>query len=231
MASANIYVTTASSGNLAQNGWGGYSYVICGYGDQYRSVLTIPSLYSYRNYGVSSVLLSVTNTATSSTSYNIGAEAVRFIVDPSSAAWSSTFNDTCTAAESHGGFYTNGITSTTPGTVTVDGANRARYTFDLTAYANQLTAINGNFYLKLFDIQGSGGVTLPHHYYGTGATAPSVNLAKPQLIITYSDMKTIKYGVNGSWVKCQVYYGVNGVWVPCEVYYGTGGQWKAINNT
>lgn len=231
MASANIYVTTVSSGNLAQNGWGGYAYVICGYGDQYRSVLTIPSLYSYKNYGVSSLLLSVTNTATSSTSYNIGAEAVRFIVDPSSAAWSSTFNDTCTAAESHGGFYTDGITSTTPGTVNVDGANRARYTFDLTAYANQLTAINGNFYLKLFDIQGSGNVTLPHHYYGTGNTTPNVNLAKPQLIITYQSTSFVKYGTGGSWQKCLVYYGVNGEWKPCDVYYGSNGSWVRVNNS
>lgn len=229
MASANAYITAQGSGTSNYTGY--TSQIYCGYGmgtGAYKARLTLPSLYSYKNSGISSLLLSVTNVYTSSTTYSTGAQAARFVIDPSSNAFDINFNDSCTRATGNGGFYTDSITSTTPGTVTIDGAARKRYTFDLTAYATQLAAINGTTYCKMWDNQGSGADTMPHVYYGSSA---SVALARPQLIITYSDMKTIKYGVNGSWVKCQVYYGVNGVWVPCEVYYGTGGQWKAINNT
>ena len=158
MSSANIYATNVASGNLQQNNWGGYASVICGYGDNYRSVLTIPSLYSYKNYGISSLLLSVTNVYTSSTSYSTGAEAVRFIIDPSSSTWGNgtnyNFDATCTKAVNNGGFYTSAITSTTPGIVNIENANRKRYTFDLTAYASQMTDINGAFYFlaKMFSI-------------------------------------------------------------------------------
>lgn len=229
MASANLYVTATGSGTSNYTGY--TSQIYCGYGSgtsAYKARLTLPSLYSYRNYGISSLLLSVTNVYTSSTSYSTGAEAVRFVVDPTSNAFDSSFNDSCTRATSNGGFYTDAVTSTTPGTVTIDGAARKRYVFDLTAYASQFAALNATPYLKIWDIQGSGTDTLPHVYYGTGA---SVNLAKPQLIITYQSASFVKYGTGGSWQKCLVYYGVNGEWKPCDVYYGSNGSWVRINNS
>lgn len=38
----------------------------------------------------------------------------------------------------------------------------------------------------------------------------------------------VKYGINGSWVDCEVYYGTGGSWVQVQPYYGTGGAWKEI---
>jgi len=230
MASSSVYVSAVGSGTSNYTGYS--STIYCGYGSgtsAYKARLTLPSLSSYKNYGVSSLLLSVTNIYTSSTSYSTGAEAVRFVFDPSSNAFDINFNDSCTRATNNGGFYTDAITSVNVGTVTIENANRKRYTFDLTPYAPQLAALTSStIYCKMWDNQGSGMDSLPHVYYGPSA---SVALARPQLTVTYSDMKTVQYGVNGSWVKCQVYYGVNGVWVPCNAYYGSGGTWHEINNT
>ena len=51
----------------------------------------------------------------------------------------------------------------------------------------------------------------------------------PKLTITYSENQNfIYYGVNGSWVPCEVYYGTGGSWQQVVPHYGTGGSWQQL---
>lgn len=102
--------------------------------------------------------------------------------------------------------------ATTLGTISFNNQTSTFQEYDLTAYKANLTSFTAQWYFYLW-----------HTTTGTYC-----EIKDTAYMVVETEDGTMYVGVDGQWIKCQVYFGDSGAWKKVIPYFGNAGTWTKI---